>query len=1045
MAVLLAIGQIYAQQRTITGKVTDDKGNPVPNASVAVKGTTTGTVTKADGTYSLTVPASAKTLVISSVSMKEVEVDLGSKSVVNVSLQTTETSLQEVVVTALGITRDKRSLGYASQNLKGDELANRGEVNIVNSLQGKVAGVNITNASGGAGASVNINIRGVSSFTGSNQPLFVIDGIPISNDVDRTNSGPNGTLGDNQPANRALDIDMNNVESVNILKGPAAAALYGSRASAGAIIITTKKGGSAKGKAEIILNSSYSIQNAFGLPKVQNLYGQGAGGVFSATTNNSFGPKFGSTPSLANGLILGAAANINGVNYTAGQTFPYAAFPDNINDFFRRGTIAENNITLNTGDAVRNQTFSIGNVTQRGILYNTTLQRTDLRFGANAPLGEKVKVGGSITYINTAQKGTLGGNNSGLASLLGLARNIDLTSYRVNRTYKNANGTNNYVLPGVDNPYFDQFENPLTSNLNRFTGNINIGYDLLKWLNISYRLGGDMYTDRRKQIFAISSGRVPLGNVREEMFFRNEINGDLIIRASKNNLFIHDLNVSGLIGQNINQRRFQDIAAQADQLAIPGFYNASNGAVFSVGTGETSSLRRLLGYYAQASFNYKNYAFLELTGRADNSSTLPKNKNTYFYPSANISFVFTDALKIKSRVFSYGKIRANYAKVGRDADPYLLSNLYVSGAFGNNVASFNFPFGTSAGFAASSRIAPIELSPEFKTSYEAGVNLQFFNNRASLDVTYYSEDSKSQILNVAIAPSTGFRTFTTNIGELTNKGVEVTASATIFRTKTFTWDLNANYTQQRNMVVSIAPGVDNTAVPGSAFIGSIPSFKVGYHYGVIIGGVIPRSPDGQRIINPATGLYQPTVAGNVLADPNPDYQVGVTNTLNYKGINLGFTFDFTKGGQVLSFTAASYKSRGALDITAVDREQPHILPGVILDPATGKYYQNNIQIPGQTYWNGAMGGLQSEFNVFDATVLHLREVTLGYDIPHNIAQRLKLSGLRFGIFARNVFYVAPNSPIDPQLNTQGAGNIRGLDLQGTPNARTIGANLKITL
>src|SRR6185369_6550813 len=257
MAFALAIGQSYAQQRTITGKVTDDKGNPVTSASVAVKGTTIGTVTKADGTYSLNVPANAKTLVISSVSMKEVQVDIGSKTVINVSLQTSETSLQEVVVTALGITRDKRSLGYASQNIKGDELANKGEVNLVNALQGKVAGVNITNASGGAGASVNINIRGITSFTGSNQPLFVIDGIPISNDVDRTNSGPNGTLGDNQPSNRALDIDMNNVESVNILKGPAAAALYGSRASAGAIIITTKKGSSARGRAEIILNSDF--------------------------------------------------------------------------------------------------------------------------------------------------------------------------------------------------------------------------------------------------------------------------------------------------------------------------------------------------------------------------------------------------------------------------------------------------------------------------------------------------------------------------------------------------------------------------------------------------------------------------------------------------------------------------------------------------------------------------------------------------------------------------------------------------------------------
>lgn len=1031
-AVLLFAIAASAQDRTITGRVTNEKNEPIEGASVLSDNGKQGTQTNSSGYFTIKVPSSVKTLVITAVNYEKTTHVIKGNSA-NVTMVASGAKLQEVVVTALGISRDKRSLGYASQNLKGDELANRGEVNVVNALQGKVAGVNITSASGAAGASANINIRGISSFTGSNQPLFVVDGIPISNDVDRTNSGPNGTLGDNQPSNRALDIDMNNVESVNILKGAAAAALYGSRASNGAIIITTKKGGSAKGKAEIIFNSNYSLQNAFGLPKVQNIYGQGTNGVYSpTTTSSSFGPKFGATPTIANGLLVG------------GVPVNYQAYPNNINDFFKQGSIIENNVTLNTGDAVRNQAFSIGNVTQDGILYNSSLKRTDVRFSANSPLGEKIKVGTSLVYTNTFQQGTFGGNNSGLSQLLGLARSIDLTSYRVNGTYKNPNGTNNYLIPGVENPYFDVFENPSISNLNRFTGSVNVGYDILKWLNISYRLGADMYTDRRKQIFAVSSVRVPSGNVRDEMFFRNEINGDLIIRATRSNFLLHDLSLTALVGQNINQRKFQDIAVQGDALAIPGFYNVSNGSVFTVGSGESSSLRRLVGYYGQASFNYKNYAFVEFTGRVDQSSTLPRSKSTYFYPSVNASLVVTDALNIKSDIFSYGKIRASYTKVGNDAPPYQLSNLYVSEAFGNNVASFTFPLGSTPGFGASSRVAPLQpLSPEFKTSYEAGINLQFFKNRLSIDITTYSDDLKNQILNVAIPPSTGYRTYTTNIGEMTNKGLEITASATILKSKDFSWDISANYTKQRNNVVSIAPGVDNTAIPGSAFTGSIPSFKVGYAYGVIIGGLIPRNPDGQRLINPATGLYQPTVAGGVLADPNPDYQFGVTNTINYKGFSLGGTFDFTKGGQILSFTAATYKARGALDITAIDREQPHILPGVI-DVGGGKYIPNNIQVSAQTYW-GVLGGLQSEFNVYDATVFHLRDLTLNYTVPSNLVGRLKLSGIRFGVFARNVFYIAPNAPIDPQLNTQGAGNIRGLDLQGTPNARTIGVNLKITL
>jgi TonB-linked SusC/RagA family outer membrane protein len=1033
-AVFCLLITTIAQTRTITGRVTDANGQAITGASVIIRGTRIGTTTNSEGSFSLSIPASARTLLISSVGTTPREVTI-TGSTLDVVLTATATSLEGVVVTALGITRDRRALGYAAQTIQGDALANRGEVNLANALQGKVAGVNITNASGSAGASTNINIRGITSLTGSNQPLFVVDGVPISNDVDRTPGGPNGTLGDAQPANRALDIDMNNVESVNILKGPAAAVLYGSRASAGAIIITTKKGGSAKGKAEIILNSSYALQNAFGLPKVQNLYGQGASGVYNPLSNNSFGPRFGSTPTLENGLL------INGV------PVDYKAYPNNINEFFREGSIAENNITINGGDALRNQTFSIGNLDQKGILYNTFLKRTNVRFGANAPIGEKLKVGGSITYTNTVQQGTQGGNASGLATVLGLARSVNLTAYRDSGTYKTPAGLNNFFIAGNDNPYFNAFENPSTSNLNRFIGNVSINWDVAKWLNISYRLGGDLYTDRRKQILSISSQRAPTGQILEQTFFRNEINGDLIIRAEKKGLFLKDLNLTGILGQNINQRKFQLTQVQGDALAGVGIYNVSFASTFSNGSTETNNIRRLVGYYAQASFNYKNYAFLEFTGRVDQSSTLPKNNSSYFYPSVNASFLLTDALNFKSDFLSYVKVRAAYAKVGKDADPYLLNNFYGVSGFGNNVSSFSFPFGSTVGVGAAGRLAPeLPLSPEFTRSYEGGIVLQFFKNRASLDVTYYDQNSKAQIINLTLPPSTGFSTITTNIGELSNKGWEVTASATILRSRNFTWDMNANYTRQRNLVVSIAAGVDNAGIPGNAFIGSIPSYKVGFPYGVIIGGVIPiDSASGQRIINPATGTYAATVAGQVLADPNAEWQAGLVNTFSYKGFNLGFTFDYTQGGQVLSFTSASYKSRGALDITAVEREQPHILPGVILDPAgSGKYIPNNIQISGQTYWS-ALGGLQSEFNVYDASVLHLRELTLGYSVPSNTVKRLKLNGLRFGIFARNVFYYAPNAPIDPQLNTQGAGNIRGLDLQGTPNARTIGVNLRVIL
>ncbi|MEP7165919.1 MAG: SusC/RagA family TonB-linked outer membrane protein [Ferruginibacter sp.] len=1026
-AMLLLIFQGISQ-KTITGVVSDaGNGAPVPGASVTSG--KTGVKTDVTGRYNITVGIDALQITVSAIGFTAQTVSIGGQTTINVSLKQADVELKEVVVTALGISRDKRSLGYATQTLKSDQIADRGEVNLVNALQGKIAGVSITGASGSAGASTNINIRGITSFNGNNQPLFVVDGIPISNDVDRTSN----TLFDNQPANRALDIDPSTVESVNVLKGPAASVLYGSRASAGAIIITTKKG-STKGKVEVILTTSYAIQTAMGLPQVQNDYGQGLASVYNPISTSSWGPRFDATPTVANGLIVG------------GVTQKYQAYPTNIKDFFEQGEIKDNSLVINGGDVKQNYIFSIANTYNKGILPSNKLNRTNVKFGANTILRDRIRIGGSITFTNTLQDGIVQGNGgSALGVLAGLARSIDLTSYKTNGTYQNLDGTNNFLVPNVENPYFGAYNNTTKSNVYRWLGNISLGYDLTPWLNVSYRLGLDAYTDRRKQVYAISSIRNPAGQIIENTITRSELNGDLIITAKKNGFLTRKLDITAIVGQNFNQRKFQSVFLQGDGLVIPGFYNISNATTLTNGSFETTTNRRLLGYYGQVSLAYNNYLFLELTGRADQSSTLPKSTNTYFYPSVSAGFVFTDALKIKSGFLNYGKLRGSIAKVGRDADPYLLQNVYVSGAYGNNVAAFSFPLGTTAGFGTSSRIAPIEpLTPEFTTSYEGGINLGFFKNRITFDLAFFNQKSTEQIINVALAPSTGYASKTTNIGEVRNRGTEILLTLVPVSNKNFRWDISANYTKIRNKVISISPGITSFSITGNAFTGSIPSIMVDQPYGVILGGVIPRSPDGQRIINPATGLYQTLIAGQVLADPNPDYSLGFTNNLSYKNFNLSVTCDFTKGGQILSFTSGIYKSRGVLDITGKDRESPRILEGVIeTSPGSGQYIPNNIQISAQTYWQ-TLGGLQSEFNVYDATCFRMREVSLGYDIPAASLKKF-VKGLRFSVFARNLFYVAPNCIIDPEVNTQGAGNIRGLELQSAPNARTIGANLKITL
>jgi TonB-linked SusC/RagA family outer membrane protein len=1025
---------LFGQSRTITGRVTDSSGAGIAGVSVTVKGSQQGTSTAADGQFSIAVQERARVLVFTAIGMDAQEVTIGNRTSVNVTMASSTTQLRDVVVTALGIAKDKRSLGYATQTVTSDQLVDRGEINVVNALQGKVAGVDITGASGAAGASANINIRGITSFgsfnTLSNQPLFVVDGIPISNDLDRTVN----SLTDQQPPNRALDINLNDVESINVLKGPAASVLYGSRASAGAIIITTKRGTGGKNQVRVTLASSYMLQKVSGLPEFQNDYGAGANGLYNPLSSNSWGPKFGSTPNLSNGLLL---AN--------GSTVDYKAFPDNIRNFYETGTILENSLNVSSGDVKQNINLSVANTDQKGFLPNTSLNRTNVGVKFNTSLTEKISVGASLNYVSSKQVGVLQGNSleSAMLSLFGIPRSFNLEFYKQN--YKNADGTFNWPIASRENPYFNAYESPVTSRLNRTIGNIRIGYDPFPWLNVSYRLGVDQYTDRRKRILAINSlaggGK---GRITEDNFFRSELNGDLIATAKKNNIFTKNLNATFLVGQNINMRSYQNTTTDAAELSIPGFFNVSNGGVFS-SSGEFSSNRRIVGHYAQASFGYNNYLFLELTGRLDQSSTLPQSKNAYFYPSIASSFVFTDAFDVKSSILSYGKVRANIARVGRDADVYLLQTTFNSGAYGNSSAAiFNFPYGSLLGFTASSQIGNAVLSPEFTTSYEFGTNLGFFNNRVNIDATYFHSSSTKQIIAVGIPASSGYFTQVSNTGEIVNKGIELLVSATLLSSKDLKWDASLNFTRIRNKVLSIGNGVTSTQISGNRFGGASPSIVEGQPFGVILGNKYQRSPDGQIIINPQTGTPFGTTAGEIIADPNRDWIAGFTNNIRYKAFSLSFVLDYKQGGDILSWGAVGWRFTGSLKETGVDRDQPRIFPGVI-KTADGKFVQNNIQIPAQTYWT-SMGQTSSagDLGVFDATTFRVREVTVGVDLSRTRLKTRIFQDARFSIFGRNLFYYAPNSPFDPEMNSQGASNTRGLELQSAFNARNIGASFRLT-
>lgn len=1039
----LIAGLAFAQDRTISGRVTSqDDGSALPGVNVVVKGTSNGTVTDADGNYKLSVNTPNPTLVFSFIGLLTQEVPVTERAVVDIAMASDVTQLSEIVVTGQAIEKDQKAIGYANQNLSGNQLAQRAEVNVLNTLQGKLAGVNIVGASGGAGASTSIMIRGVTSFGNtSNQPLIVVDGIIFNNSVDGGTS-----VFTSQPTNRLNDIAPENIESINILKGPAAAALYGSRAGAGAIVITTKSGKRLNGRTEVTLTSSFTTQNVYGLPKFQNEYGQGTNNDFINNSTNSWGPSFAAGPATVVSL--------------QGGTFPYKAYPNNVRDFYQTGKVLTNGVSIMSGNADNNISLSINSSMTDGIIPNSIFDRNSVQFGGSTKTKSGFQLSSSLTYVNTKQRSNPQGNGgSALGNMTRIPRSYDL----VGMDFEDANGKSIFLSTTQNHPFWSSKYETSTSKVDRVFGFVKAGYNVTDWLNVSYRVTADVYTDRRKIFYQIGSNRNPTGRTTDDIYYNSELNGDLMITASKDNLFVEGFNANLLLGHNVNQRQYQNAYVDAQTMAIPSFPQVGLGSVFT-GSGESSSMRRLIGYYGQLSLSYKNWAFLEVTARGDQSSTLPKGNNIYFYPAVSGSVVLSDAIGFESDVLSMIKIRASAAKVGKDASPYLLRSLYVSKGYGNNVASITYPVtvGSSpvVGFGPSTRIGNANLTPEFVKSYDAALVLGLFKNRVNVDVGYFYTRSENQIFDVAVSYTSGFSTQTTNIGLMTNKGWEAVVGGQVLRFGDFTWDVSANYTRIRNVVEELTPDDienENSAIPGNSnFIGMIPSLWEGQPFGVIVGSAMARTPDGQLIVNNATGGYVAGIGGKIIANPQPDFLLGLNNTFSYKGIVLSALVDTRQGGQALSFGNIDLRSNGSLAQTGVARDQPRVLPGVVsngdrtLNPdgterTPETFRPNNIQISAQAYWQG-LGGLGSEAGIYDATIYRLRELVLSYSLPKKWFQKTPISQINLGISGRNLWFYAPGSPTDPEINTQGAANgggTQGIDQNGAPNTRNFGGNLRV--
>ncbi|MGE0770892.1 MAG: SusC/RagA family TonB-linked outer membrane protein [Cyclobacteriaceae bacterium] len=1093
---------VWAQDRVVSGKVTaQEDGSSLPGVNVVLKGTTNGTVTDADGNYRLNVPSAGGTLVFSFIGLQSQELEIGQRSVIDVQLGLDVKQLTEVVVTAVGIEREKKALGYSVASVGSENLQQRSEVDPLRALQGKMPGVNITGGGGAPGQSTRINIRGISSLTGNTQPLFVVDGIPFDNSVNsNTTQGSGGEdAGRNTVfSNRAFDLDPNNIESISILKGAAAAALYGSRATNGVVIVTTKaaKKGTRKGM-EVNFTSSLNFEEISGIPDYQDVYTQGSNQVYNGGFIGNWGAPFPDHVDRLNAEFGTSYTKTYGI-YPDGQPYPDGTAPNPINNrfpgvfpefvqqytrtdngsvvnvsapyviephdiiggFFNRGRITENGITISNGSEKVNMNASVSRMDQKGIIPNAEATRTALSFGGNGQLDNGLFIAGNVNYVNTTQTSPqsggsafsdyYGGQGAGsiFARLFYLPRNFDLNGL----PFENPVDGSNIFYRALDNPRWIAKYNLYNSQVNRAFGSLTVGYDITEWLNVQLKGGINTYTDRRRDVIRSGGIESPLGRVLNDDLTNTEQDYNLIITVQKD--FSEDLAFRGIFGVNPNQRDFRRNRVTGTGIISDGLNTGLyrlDATASQIANADFTSQRRLIGAYADLSLSFRDYLFLNLSGRNDWSSTLPKDNNNYFYPSASLSFVLSEAVTMPSFI-NYAKVRVAGSKVGNDADPYRTQTNYL----------IDVPFTTSTGVRTNratlaNTLGNPLLKPEFTTEYEGGLELKFVNNRVGLDVTYFQRNSTDQILNAAVPRSTGFTQQVVNFGELENKGWEIGLNATpVQLSNGFTWDFNVAFTRIRSTVIDAGPtGEVIIGGPGSSLA---TIHRNGFPYGQIFGTKNARHTDGQLLIDRQTGMPFPLEESFIIGDPNPEFLLGWNNTFSFKGITLRALIDWKQGGDFYSFTGASLILRGQLKQT-IDREGLRVVPGVLgsnqtfeaITDAGGNLIQNTVPVTAfDTHFSNGWGAYgQDEVNVYDGTVIRLREISLGYSLPKSLLSKTPFGSVNISVSGRNLWWNAPNVLEDLNLDPEVLGGTSGTNVQGfeygtTPTTRRYGVNLNLT-
>ncbi len=1023
--VALCCQSAYAQEKKwVSGTLKDGSGAPIIYATIVEKGTTNGTTSNEKGAFRVQVAPNA-TLVITSVGFTKLEVPANGN--LDLVMQDNSKGLNEVVVTALGISREKKSLGYSMQEVKANTLVEAHETNITNALTGVVAGLQVTRASGGPAASSKINLRGNTSLKGKNQPLIVVDGVPIDNS---TGVGSDGTNDYWNPSfdmgNGLSDINPSDIASVSVLKGPAAAALYGSRAGDGVILITTKTGKKSAGVG-ITVSSTLGLETFFTRPDRQKTFGQGSNGAFNPTDGNSWGPK------------------IEGQEVTnwAGQK-ENLRYYDNVNAFYGTGINHNQNISFQQQLDKTAVYTSLNYLNDKSMIPETKLSRLNLtsrvtsKFGAKDRLTTDFKVQYSST--NAVNRPATGTNARNYATLLySMPVSMDITQFK---DPLNEYGKMRWYSNGSDiNPYWATKYLQNQDIRNRFILNGAIKYQFTDWLNAEVKAGGDMYTTNTETKTYAGSPAAVNGGYSTGKYAFSELNYSTLITAKKDNL-VGKLSGNISVGGNLMKTKYSRLSSSAGNLVVPNLFSINN-AEGNPSITDQISEQRINSVYATAGVNWDNYLFLDVTGRNDWSSTLSPANRSYFYPSVSLSYLFTEHFKSLPSWLTYGKLRASYAAVGNALPAYQLTNNYVIGKDpnGNITASRDKIFFDNT------------VRNELIKSHELGAELRFVDGRFGLDFTYYKSNSTRQLLDLPMDPASGYSSRKINAGNIQNSGFEIMVDAKILENpKGLLWNISGNVSMNRNKIIDInhAAGVDVFTLGGFDAVSILA--KTGSLYGDIYGSQLKRVKDeksqynGQLILTPdgrpqidGTNVYLGNQAAKAL--------VGVTNTFAYKNFSLGFLIDARIGGEMYSVTQLMMQKNGTAAITAPGGERNDmVVPGVI-DNGNGNYTANNKSITQQQYWkavtNGNLGA--SDINVYDATSIRLRNVQLNYNVPKSALGRLPVQSVKVGVACNNVWMISSHMRgLDPESVFAIGSNATGFENGAPPTTRTFLVNLSLS-